>query len=129
MARTADDIDLYLKSLDRPFERDGGSFLVASGVETPPIALLVHESLLLLRVDIGKVPTDPSRQLAVFRRLLELNGEDLVHAAYSLEGEEIVLDAGLPLENLDINELASALSDVDLALVRHARALRTLAMG
>jgi hypothetical protein len=129
MARTADDVEQYLKSLDRQFERDGASFLVASGAEGTPIALLVHETLLLLRVDIGKVPTDPARQLAVFRRLLELNGEDLVHAAYSLEGNEIVLDAGLPLENLDLNELASALSDVDLALVRHARALRTLAMG
>ena len=50
-----------------------------------------------------------------------------MHASYCLEGDEIVLSAGLELENLDENELAAVLSDIDLALVRHVPALRELA--
>ncbi len=127
MTRTADDLESYLNSLDRHFERDGDAFVVASGLETTSIGLQVHDSLVLVRVHIGKVPPSAERQLPLFRRLLELNSEDLVHASYSLEGDEITLDAGLRLDTLDLEEVASVLADVDLALVRHARPLRALA--
>ena len=52
---------------------------------------------------------------------------DLVHASYGLAGDAIVLTAGLPLENLDANELAVVLSDIDVALVSHIGELRKLA--
>lgn len=129
MGRSIDDIELYLRSLDRKFERDGETFVVASGPASTPVAILVHEPSLLIRADIGRAPADAARQVAVFRRLLELNGTDLVHGAYGLEGDEIVLTVGLPLENLDLNELASALADVDLALARHVEPLHALATG
>lgn len=129
MARSVDDIETYLTSLERTFERDGDTFLVASGSFATPVALHVSDPLVLVRVDIGPVPAEPSVQLALFRRLLELNGEDLVHGAYGLEDSEIVLAVALPLENLDANELASALADVDLALARHVKPLRDLSRG
>ncbi len=128
MPRTVDDVETFLYRLDRHFERDGDAFVVSSGVAATPIAVLVHDPVLLIRVDIGKAPKDEKRQLAVFRKLLELNGEDLVHGSYGLEGDEIVLTAGLQLENLDLNEIASALADVDLALARHVQPLRELSL-
>ncbi len=129
MARTVDDVELYLRSLDRQYVRDGEAFVLASGLEETSIGLLVHDPLVLVRVDIGTAPTDSVRQVALFRRLLELNGEDLIHSSYSLEGDQISLGAGLRLENLDMNEVASVLSEVDLALARHAQPLRALARG
>ncbi|MBM4357075.1 MAG: CesT family type III secretion system chaperone [Deltaproteobacteria bacterium] len=129
MARTTDDIELYLRSLERTFDRNGDTFVMASGAATTPIAVHVADSLVLVRVDIGKVPSDDTRKLALFRRLLELNASDLVHGAYGLEGEEVVLGLGLPLENLDLNEFASALADVDLALARHVKPLRDISQG
>jgi hypothetical protein len=129
MARTTDDIELYLRSLERTYSREGDTFVVASGAEGTPIALHVADSLVLVRVDIGKVPADDARKLTVFQRLLELNASDLVHGAYGLEGDEIVLAIGLPLENLDLNELGAALADVDLALARHVKPLRDLSHG
>jgi len=129
MARTVDDIELYLKSLERTFERDDDIFLIASGEAGIPVAVHVHDSLVLVRVDIGRVPEHDAQKLAVFRRVLELNGSDLVHASYGLEGDEVVLGAALPLENLDFNELSSMLADVDLALARHVNQLRELSRG
>ncbi|MBM4374461.1 MAG: CesT family type III secretion system chaperone [Deltaproteobacteria bacterium] len=126
MARTVDDIELYLKSLERTFERDDDTFLVVSGEAGTPVALHVNDPLVLVRVDIGRAPEHDAQRLAVFRRLLELNGSDLVHGSYGLEGDEIVLGAALPLENLDLNEFASVLADVDLALARHVKPLREL---
>jgi hypothetical protein len=126
MPRNVDDVETFLYRLERQFQRDGDAFMVASGVAATPVVVLVNDPVLLVRVDIGHVPSDASRQVAVFRKLLELNGSDLVHGSYGLEGDEIVLAVGLQLENLDLNELGAALADIDLALARHVPVLRDL---
>jgi hypothetical protein len=129
MPRTVEDVEQFLIRLNRTFDRDeeSGMFLVSSGAERPPIAISVDDPIVVLRVDIGPLPKDQATQNDVFRRMLELNASDLVHASYGLEGDEIVLTAGMPLENLDDNELAAVLSDLDMALVRHVGELRKLA--
>jgi hypothetical protein len=49
-----------------------------------------------------------------------------MHVAYGVEADTVVLSAALELENLDLNELEAALSDVDLALARHVSVLREI---
>jgi len=127
MPRTVEDVEEFLIRLNRHFDHDDGMFIVSTGVDSPPIAISVDDPIVVLRVDIGKTPEDPSAQNDVFRRMLELNTADLVHASYGVAGDEIVLTAGLPLENLDVNELAAVLSDIDMALVSHVGELRKLA--
>jgi hypothetical protein len=128
MPRNAEDVENFLYRLNRTFDReDNGMFIVSSGVEGPPIAVRVVDPIVVVRVDIGKVPDGTERQAKVFRQLLEYNGSDLVHSSYCLEGDEIILSAGLELENIDENELAAVLSDIDLALVRHVPILHELA--
>lgn len=127
MPRNAEDVENFLYRLNRNFEGENGMFLVSSGSEGPPIAVRVVEPIVVVRVDIGKIPADQGKQLELMRKLLEYNGTDLVHAAYALEGDEMVLSAGLELESLDENELAAVLSDIDLALARHVATLRELA--
>jgi hypothetical protein len=102
-----------------------------------------------LRVDIGSIPREEARLAPFFRKLLEYNATDLMHVSYGLdvshgggEGsapeaapdgprrhtpERVVLSGALELSNLDINELEAALSDIDLALVRHVPILHELA--
>jgi CesT_Tir_1 len=127
MPRTAEDVENFLYRLNRTFERADSLFIVSSGVDRPPIVLSVGDPILVARVDIGAVPADQGKQNALFRKMLEFNATDLVHASYGLEGEEIVLTAGLPLENLDDNELAAVMSDIDIALARHVPELRGIA--
>jgi hypothetical protein len=130
MPRTREDLETYLYRLDRAVDaadHEGGTFLVSSGPGLPPIAVRVAEPIVVVRVDIGPVPKSAEKQNALYRQLLEYNATDLVHAAYALEKNEIVLVAGLELENLDMNEIAAVLSDIDLALARHVGRLRELA--
>lgn len=127
MPRTAEDVENYLLTLDRRFEDDGGTLLVYSGPDLPPIALRVEPPIVAFRVAIGPVPPDEHHQAALFRRLLELNATDLMHTSYGIEDGTIVLTSALELENLDPNELEAVLSDIDLALARHVASLRDIA--
>ncbi|MBI4956635.1 MAG: CesT family type III secretion system chaperone [Myxococcales bacterium] len=129
MPRNRDDIETFLHRLNRSFYvSESGTFIVSSGDGGPPIAVQVDEPIVLAAVHMGHIPKDPTRQLALFRKVLEFNTQDLAHAAYGLDGDELVLDAGLELENLDENELAAVLNDIELALGRHTKELRALAL-
>jgi len=129
MPRTADDVETYLLQLNRRFENDGGTFVLASSHDQPPIAVRVDAPIVAVRVKIGAVPGDEMHQLRLFRRLLEYNATDLMHASYGVENGTVVLAAGLPLDNLDANELEATLSDIDLALARHIPTLHDLALS
>lgn len=128
MPRTVEDVENYLLQLDRRFENDGGTYLIsAESHGQPPIALRVAPPIVAIRVAITKVPDAPEHQPALFKRLLEYNATDLMHVSYGIDNGTIVLSAALELENLDLNELEAALSDVDLALTRHVPDLREVA--
>jgi Tir chaperone protein (CesT) family len=127
MPRTSEDVENFLLELDRRFENDHGTYLVSLGEEKPPIAIRVVPPIVAVRVSIGAVPSDHELQLKLFRRLLEYNTTDLMHAAYGIDNGTVVLSSALPLDNLDLNELDATLSDLDLALTRHVPALHELA--
>ena len=129
MPRTAEDVETYLLQLDRRFESDAGTFVLSGGPGRPPIAVRVVPPIVAVRVNIGPVPSDDAHMLRLFRRLLQYNATDLMHASYGLENSTIVLTAALPLENLDANELEATLSDLDLALSRHVPELHDISQS
>lgn len=129
MPRTTDDVETYLLQLNRRFENDAGTFVLTGSHGQPPIAVRVDPPIVAVRVKIGAVPGDEMHQLRLFRRLLEYNATDLMHASYGVENGTVVLGAGLPLDNLDVNELEATLSDIDLALARHIPTLHDLALS
>ncbi len=126
--RSEKDVEAYLGRLNRRFEPvqngNGSTFLIHSGEQFPPIALRVDPPLVLLRVHIGDVAADTSTDL--YRKLLSLNARSLVHSSFGLEDDRIVLSSALELENLDFNELESALDEIDLALAQHVPVLAEL---
>ena len=129
MARTADDIEAYLGKLQRHFERvNEATFLVAVASDQPPIALRVSPPVVVFQVEIGEIPEASDQVLApLYRRLLELNVEGLMHAAFGIAGKKVQLTSALELDNLDINELEAVLADMSLAIAQHVGALRALA--
>jgi hypothetical protein len=125
MPRTVEDVETYLLSLDRHYQKDGTTFLIqATGAV---IALMVSPPIVALRVAIGAIPVEGPREAPFFRKLLEYNASDLMHVSYGLDRDTVVLSSALELENLDVNELDAALSDIDLALARHVPTLHELA--
>jgi hypothetical protein len=126
MPRTAEDVENYLLQLDRRFENDGGTFLLQAPGGTP-IAIRVAPPVVAVRVLIGPVPQDSTHKAMLFEKLLRYNASDLMHIAYGVDNDNVVLSTALEIENLDLNELEAVLSDIDLALARHVPQLRSAA--
>lgn len=128
MARTGEDLEGYLNKLDRRFERlDDGTYLVAMAPSQPPLFLRLAPPLVVAQVEIGTASvSDLQAQASLFRRLLELNSKDLMHAAYGLTGDTITLTAALELDNLDLNEFEAVLADMSLALAEHVPELKKI---
>jgi hypothetical protein len=127
MPRTAQDLERFLLRLERPFEPAGeGTWLLSAGPDAPPVVVRVAPPVVLLRVELGPVPSGTAAEARVFRRLLELNASDLIHASYGVEGDRVTLSASLELDNLDLNELEAALADIDLALAGQVESIRGL---
>ena len=125
--RTDKDIEAYLLRLSRSFrsvEGHPGTFLVDSAAGMPPVAVHVEPPLVVVRVNVGQVGDRPAD---LYKRLLELNAEQLVHASYGLEDGLIVLSSALELENLDFNELQATLDEIDLVLSQQLPELARLA--
>ena len=120
--RTEKDVEAYLLRLNRRFralEEQPGTFLVEMGEKTPPLILRIEPPLVVVRVHIGDLDGNGGAdQSALFRKLLELNARQLIHAAYGLDGTHIVLSGALELENLDFNELQATLDEIDMALAQ-----------
>jgi endonuclease/exonuclease/phosphatase (EEP) superfamily protein YafD len=58
-----------------------------------------------------------------FEQLLKLNQSDMIHGAYALEGEDIILLNTLVAETLDFEEFQATLDAIGLALAQHYQKL------
>lgn len=83
----------------------------------PKLVISYSEPVVFIRADIMAVPG--SDREAFFRELLVLNGESLVHGAYALDGEEVVLVETLEYSGLDKSELQASLVAIGFALAEH----------
>ena len=127
MIRTSDDLEAQLGRLGRRYERTpDGTFILALGPNQPPAALLLVPPVLVVQVAIGNAPKDEVAAAPVYKKLLELNASALLHSAFGLENDQIVLAAALELDNLDLNELEAVLADIDVALGEHVPLLRSM---
>ena len=127
MIRTSDDLEAQLGRLGRRYERTpDGTFILSLGANQPPAALLLVPPVLVVQVAVGSAPKDDVAAAPLYRKLLELNASALLHAAFGLEGDQIVLAAALELDSLDLNELEAVLADIDVALGEHVPVLRSM---
>lgn len=128
MVNSTEDVEAQLDRLERKYERlSDGTLLVRIAPGQPPAALRLSSPVMVLQVEFGKLPEDSEKQRQLFRKVLELNSSDLVHAAYGIASDTLVLNAALELVSLDSNELEAVLSDFDLALAEHTPVLQKLA--
>jgi hypothetical protein len=73
--------------------------------------------------EVMQLPTDAESLATLSRRLLELNATDLVHGAYGIEDESIVMTEALELSHLDYEEFLAAYESITVALASHLREL------
>ena len=124
--RSNKDVEAFLLRMEKPWsEADPGTYVIP--VENVPLAIKVSPPLVLARVEIGTAP--PEGREGIFEYLLRLNATSLVHGAYGLDGDRIVLQAALEMENLDYNELEAVIAEFELAIGQQVPKIRAHATG
>jgi len=83
----------------------------------PGITVTLDEPIVLMRAKVMPVPSVKRAEL--FEKLLRLNGTDMVHGAYGVDGDDIVLIDTLEYSTMDKPEFEAALDSIGLALSRH----------
>jgi hypothetical protein len=81
------------------------------------VAVMYADPLVILRVPVMDAPAE--NRLELFTKLLELNASDLVHGAYALEQNKILLIDTLEYATMDYSEFRAALDALSLALAQH----------
>ncbi|MFL5384900.1 MAG: YbjN domain-containing protein [Longimicrobiaceae bacterium] len=121
---TRDDVESYLlrTGLDH-HEISEGMWLAKGNGDDAGIVIHYSPPLVVFRLKVMDLPSDEQRCSGLYRRLLELNATDLVHAAYGLEQGDVILTESLEAENLDFNEFQATLDSFQMALASHFDAL------
>ena len=117
---TPDDLEAYLSRLDRRFEKKDSTFVVSLGPNQPPALVRIASPVVVVQVDVGPAPKgNGAAEAKLFRRLLELNASDLLHVAYAIENDRIVLDAALDLDSVDLRDLEAVVLADDVSRCPH----------
>ena len=125
---TRDDIEGFLNRLNSEggsySEVEPGRWVIRPSGELD-FGVVVHFSppVVVLRVKVMTLPSSPEALATLSRRLLELNATDLVHGAYGIEEESIVMTEALELAHLDYEEFLAAYESITVALASHLREL------
>jgi len=112
--RGNDDIESYLLKLDLAYESIADGMWQLQVDQHENLVVSLAGPLLVFRLKVMETPSQAKE--AFFRRLLELNTTEMVHGAFALEGDNVVIVAALALENLDFNEFQSTVDDISLAV-------------
>jgi len=81
------------------------------------VAIMQAEPLVIIRAEIMDVPKNNVHEL--YTKLLELNASDIIHGAYALEKNKIVLIDTLHYETMDYEDFQAVLDSFSLALSDH----------
>lgn len=125
---TKEDIESFLIRLSATgatySEVESGFWIVRPSPESDlSIAVNFAPPVVLLRIDVMSLPDDATQTATLTRRLLELNASDLLHGAYGIQNENIVLTEALELSALDFEEFLASYESMTLALASHLREL------
>ena len=127
---TKEDIEGFLNRLDgngaSHSELEPGLWIVKSGGALDfDIVVSFEPPVVVLSVKVMTVPADKKLEATLNRRLLELNASDIVHGAYGIEEDAIVMAEALELSHLGYEEFLAAYESITVALASHLREIGT----
>jgi hypothetical protein len=112
-------IESYLVNLDIPHEDLGDNTWIIndqnSGLEQ--VAVAVNEPLVVVRVKVMELPRKNREEFML--TLLKLNGSDLVHGAYAVVDNDVILIDTLNYETMHQEDFQATLDAVSMALTEH----------
>lgn len=124
---TREDVVNFLTRMDMAYEEVGeGIWLAYAGEHDgggAPLVISHTPPVLVFRLKVLDAPRDGQKCAELYRRLLEANATDLVHAAYGLEDDDVILTESMELENLDFNEFQATVDSFQMAVATHLESL------
>jgi hypothetical protein len=79
--------------------------------------VICEPPLTIIRVKVMEIPATNREEF--FEKLLRFNASDIVHGAYGLEGNDVILIDTLQYDAMSKEELQASLDAVGLALSQH----------
>jgi hypothetical protein len=114
--KSAEDVESYLLRMGVAHETvKPGIWLVK--VDGLPLAISLAGPVVAFRMKVMDLPT--TRREDLYRTLLALNTTEMVHGAFGIEGDAVVIVHALELENLDFNEFQAVIDDITMAISKH----------
>jgi len=124
---TREDLESYMIRMDLDYEEIAeGMYLVRSRDEGLPIVVNHSPPLVILRLKVTDLPETSTSFEKLYRTLLEFNASDVVHGAYGLEGDELVLGLSLQLESMDFGEFQASIESLNMAASSHMQTIQEL---
>ena len=109
---TNEDIEIYFDKCNFPFEQlDEGLWRVES-TDDNVTNIVVSHTPPVLTLQIRLMPVPGIELEPFYRRLLEINAKEIVHGAFGIEDDFVVLIDTLQSENLDLNELQGSVESL-----------------
>ncbi len=120
----AEKIESYLINLSLTYEKlEEHLWVITDEVNTVGrLIVFVEDCLVTVRTKVMQVPAEG--QLELFDALLRLNLE-MVHGAYALEQDHIILIETLEVASLDLAEFQAVIDAIGLTLAEHYPRLAT----
>ena len=81
------------------------------------VVVMYSDPLIIVRTAVMLAPDE--NRLELFTKLLELNANDVIHGAYALEENQIVLINTMNYDTMDFEEFRDTLDAFSLALSQH----------
>ncbi len=81
------------------------------------VVVMFDDPIVVVRVTVMALPA--KNREAFFETVLRMNATDLVHVAYAVEGEHLILSNSFLLETLDLEEVQAVVDEFGLALIQH----------
>ena len=114
--KSAEDVESYLMRMGVAYETvKPGIWLLQIG--GPRLAVSIAGQVVVFRLKMMELP--PTGREELFRALLTLNTNEMVHGAFGLEGDAVVIVHALDLENLDLSEFQAVIDDMSMAAAKH----------
>ena len=114
--KSAEDVESYLLRMGVTYETiKPGIWLLQIG--GPRLAVSIAGQVVAFRLKVMDLP--PTGREEIYRSLLTLNTNEMVHGAFGLEGDAVVIVHALDLENLDLSEFQAVIDDMSMAAAKH----------
>jgi Putative bacterial sensory transduction regulator len=115
--KSAEDVESYLMRLDLPYETLKPGIWIVKLNHEQNLAVSIAGPVVAFRIKVMDLPAAGRESL--YRTLLQLNTSEMVHGAFGMEGDAIVIVHALELENLDFNEFQAVIDDMAMAIAKH----------